>query len=388
MNKTYISESIKYIGVDDRETDLFEGQYIIPNGVSYNSYIIFDEKIAVMDTVDKIATDKWVENLEKALNGKAPDYLVISHMEPDHASNVKLFAEKYPNAKLVGNAKTFAYMPQFFNLNVDDRKVVVKEGDTLELGQHTLTFIMAPMVHWPEVMVAYDSKDKVLFSADGFGKFGALDADEDWTCEARRYYFNIVGKYGAQVQALLKKTASLDIQTICPLHGPILSENLSYYIDKYDIWSSYRPEDKGVMIAYGSMHGNTKQAALELKALLEERGVQKVAVADLTRDDMAEAIEDAFRYDRLVVACPTYDGALFPAVEDFLYHLKIKNYQSRRVALIENGTWAPMAGKKMKEYFEGMKNITLCDTVVTVKSTLNETSAEQLKALADELADN
>lgn len=388
MNKTYISESIKYIGVDDRETDLFEGQYIIPNGVSYNSYIIFDEKIAVMDTVDKIATDKWVENLEKALNGKAPDYLVISHMEPDHASNVKLFAEKYPNAKLVGNAKTFAYMPQFFNLNVDDRKVVVKEGDTLELGQHTLTFIMAPMVHWPEVMVAYDSKDKVLFSADGFGKFGALDADEDWTCEARRYYFNIVGKYGAQVQALLKKTASLDIQTICPLHGPILNENLSYYIDKYDIWSSFRPEDKGVMIAYGSMHGNTKQAALELKALLEERGVQKVAVADLTRDDMAEAIEDAFRYDRLVVACPTYDGALFPAVEDFLYHLKIKNYQSRRVALIENGTWAPMAGKKMKEYFEGMKNITLCDTVVTVKSTLNETSAEQLKALADELADN
>lgn len=388
MNKTYISESIKYIGVDDRETDLFEGQYIIPNGVSYNSYVIFDEKIAVMDTVDKIATDKWVENLEKALNGKAPDYLVISHMEPDHASNVKLFAEKYPNAKLVGNAKTFAYMPQFFNLNVDDRKVVVKEGDTLELGQHTLTFIMAPMVHWPEVMVAYDSKDKVLFSADGFGKFGALDADEDWTCEARRYYFNIVGKYGAQVQALLKKTASLDIQTICPLHGPILNENPSYYIDKYDIWSSYRPEDKGVMIAYGSMHGNTKQAALELKALLEERGVQKVAVADLTRDDMAEAIEDAFRYDRLVVACPTYDGALFPAVEDFLYHLKIKNYQSRRVALIENGTWAPMAGKKMKEYFEGMKNITLCDTVVTVKSTLNEASAEQLKALADELADN
>lgn len=388
MNKTYISESIKYIGVDDRETDLFEGQYIIPNGVSYNSYVIFDEKIAVMDTVDKIATDKWVENLEKALNGKAPDYLVISHMEPDHTSNVKLFAEKYPNAKLVGNAKTFAYMPQFFNLNVDDRKVVVKEGDTLELGQHTLTFIMAPMVHWPEVMVAYDSKDKVLFSADGFGKFGALDADEDWTCEARRYYFNIVGKYGAQVQALLKKTASLDIQTICPLHGPILNENLSYYIDKYDIWSSYHSEDKGVMIAYGSMHGNTKQAALELKAMLEERGVQKVAVADLTRDDMAEAIEDAFRYDRLVVACPTYDGALFPAVEDFLYHLKIKNYQSRRVALIENGTWAPMAGKKMKEYFEGMKNITLCDTVVTVKSTLNEASAEQLKALADELADN
>lgn len=388
MNKTYISESIKYIGVDDRETDLFEGQYIIPNGVSYNSFVIFDEKIAVMDTVDKIATDKWVENLEKALNGKAPDYLVISHMEPDHASNVKLFAEKYPNAKLVGNAKTFAYIPQFFNLNVEDRKVVVKEGDTLELGQHTLTFIMAPMVHWPEVMVTYDSKDKVLFSADGFGKFGALDADEDWTCEARRYYFNIVGKYGAQVQALLKKTASLDIQTICPLHGPILNENLSYYIDKYDIWSSFRPEDKGVMIAYGSMHGNTKQAALELKAMLEERGVQKVAVADLTRDDMAEAIEDAFRYDRLVVACPTYDGALFPAVEDFLYHLKIKNYQSRRVALIENGTWAPMAGKKMKEYFEGMKNITLCDTVVTVKSTLNEASAEQLKALADELADD
>ncbi len=385
MQNLFISEDIKYIGVDDKTLDLFEGQYIIPNGVSYNSYLIIDEKIAVMDTADSRAVDQWLQNLEKALDGKQPDYLVVSHMEPDHGAGVKLFAEKYPDSKLVGNAKTFTMMSQFFNMELTDRTITVKEGDKLELGKHTLTFVMAPMVHWPEVMVCYESTDKVLFSADAFGKFGALDTNEDWTCEARRYYINIVGKYGAQVQALLKKASNLDIKTICPLHGPILNENLEYYINKYDIWSSYKPENKGIMIAYASMHGNTAQAVKELKAKLEELNAPKVAIADLARDDMAEAIEDSFRYDRLVVASPTYDGALFPIMEDFLYHLKMKNYQNRKVAIIENGSWAPMAGKKMKEHFEGMKNITLCDTVVTIKSTLNDTSREQINKLADEL---
>lgn len=385
MNNIVISDKIKYIGADDKTLDLFEGQYIIPNGVSYNSYIIIDEKIAVMDTVDSRATDHWNDNLEQILNGRTPDYLVISHMEPDHASNIKLFAEKYPEAKLVGNAKTFNMFPQFFDLDITGRTIIVKEGETLNLGEHQLTFMMAPMVHWPEVMVAYESKDKVLFSADGFGKFGTLDTDEDWACEARRYYTNIVGKYGTQVQALLKKTAKLDIKTICPLHGPILSENLAYYINKYDIWSSYRAEDKGIIIAYASMHGNTAQAAKKLKAVLEEKGASKVTITDLARDDMAEALEDAFRYDRLVVASPTYDGSLFPVVEDFLYHLKLKNYQNRKVGFIENGSWAPMAGKKMKEYFADMKNITLCDTTVTIKSTLNSDSEKQLINLADEL---
>lgn len=385
MENVFVTDSIKYIGANDKTLDLFEGQYIIPNGVSYNSYVIMDEKIAVMDTVDSRATDEWLKNLEKVLGERKPDFLVISHLEPDHASNVQLFAEKYPEAKLVGNAKTFAMMPQFFDFNFTDRAVTVKEGDTLVLGEHILTFVMAPMVHWPEVMVAYESTEKVLFSADGFGKFGALDVDEDWTCEARRYYINIVGKYGAQVQALLKKASKLDIQIICPLHGPILKENLGYYIEKYDIWSSYKAEDEGIFIAYASMHGNTAKAVNELKQLLEEKGTVKVSVADLARDDMAEAIEDAFRYDRLVVAGPTYDGGLFPVVEDFLYHLKLKNYQNRKVAFIENGSWAPLAGKKMKEYFESMKNITLCDTMVTVKSTLNQTSREQLNKLADEL---
>ncbi|MEE0859551.1 MAG: FprA family A-type flavoprotein [Acutalibacteraceae bacterium] len=385
MENVFVTDSIKYIGANDKTLDLFEGQYIIPNGVSYNSYVIMDEKIAVMDTVDSRATDEWLKNLEKVLGERKPDFLVISHLEPDHASNVQLFAEKYPEAKLVGNAKTFAMMPQFFDFNFTDRAVTVKEGDTLVLGEHILTFVMAPMVHWPEVMVAYESTEKVLFSADGFGKFGALDVDEDWTCEARRYYINIVGKYGAQVQALLKKASKLDIQIICPLHGPILKENLGYYIEKYDIWSSYKAEDEGIFIAYASMHGNTAKAVNELKQLLEEKGTVKVSVADLARDDMAEAIEGAFRYDRLVVAGPTYDGGLFPVVEDFLYHLKLKNYQNRKVAFIENGSWAPLAGKKMKEYFESMKNITLCDTMVTVKSTLNQTSREQLNKLADEL---
>ncbi len=385
MEKVYISQNVKYIGVDDRTIDLFEGQYDVPNGVSYNSYVILDDKIAVMDTVDVRAIDKWIENLENVLDGKQPDYLVLSHIEPDHGAGVKCFAEKYPNAKLVGNAKTFVMLSQFFDLDLTDRTVTVKEGESLELGSHTLTFVMAPMVHWPEVMVSYESSEKILFSADAFGKFGALDADEDWTCEARRYYINIVGKYGAQVQALLKKAANLDIKTICPLHGPILNENLEYYIDKYNVWSSYQAENKGVMIAYASMHGNTAKAAYMLKEKLEELGEQKVAIADLARDDMAEAIEDSFRYDRLVVASPTYDGVLFPIMEDFLYHLKIKNYQNRKVAIIENGSWAPMAGKKMKEYFEGMKNITICDTMVTVKSTLNATSIQQIKKLANEL---
>lgn len=385
MQKTMISEAIKYIGVDDKTLDLFEGQYIVPNGVSYNSYLIIDEKIAVMDTVDSRAIDEWLQKLDTELDGKQPDYLVVSHMEPDHGAGVRVFAEKYPSAKIVGNAKTFTMMSQFFDIDISDRKLIVKEGDKLELGKHSLTFIMAPMVHWPEVMVCYESTDKVLFSADAFGKFGALDADEDWTCEARRYYINIVGKYGAQVQALLKKAGNLDIKTICPLHGPILNENLEYYINKYDIWSSYRAENEGVMIAYVSMHGNTAQVAKELKTKLEQNGVPKVAIADLARDDMAEAIEDSFRYDRLVVASPTYDGALFPIMEDFLYHLKMKNYQNRKVAIIENGSWAPMAGKKMKEHFEGMKNITLCDTVVTIKSALNESSREQLNKLVDEL---
>lgn len=388
MSNVYISESIKYIGANDKTLDLFEGQYIIPNGVSYNSYIIMDEKIAVMDTIDARATQQWLDNLDNALQGRQPDYLVMSHMEPDHASNIQLFAEKYPQAILVGNAKTFTVMKQFFDFDVTGRALTVKEGDTLSLGEHTLTFIMAPMVHWPEVMVAYDSKDKVLFSADGFGKFGALDTEEDWACEARRYYINIVGKYGAQVQALLKKASALDIKTICPLHGPILNKNLEYYIEKYDIWSSYRPEDKGIFIAYASMHGNTAKAAHRLKALLEEKSDVKVAMADLAREDMAEAIEDAFRYDRLVVASPTYDGALFPVVEDFLYHLKLKNYQSRKVGIIENGTWAPMAAKKMIEHFESMKNITLCENKVSIKSTINATNQEQLNSLADELLEN
>lgn len=384
MSDVFISDNIKYIGVDDSDIDLFESQYIVPNGVSYNSYVIIDDKIAIMDTVDKRATDEWIKNLKNTLGDRQPDYLVISHMEPDHAANIKLFIEKYPQAKIVGNAKTFNMFPQFFNIDISDKKVVVKEGDTLELGNHNLTFMMAPMVHWPEVMVEYETTEKVLFSADGFGKFGTLTTDEDWTCEARRYYINIVGKYGAQVQSLLKKVKGLDIKTICPLHGPILNENLEYYIDKYDIWSSYRAENEGVMIAYASMHGNTEKAVKELEKILLDKGV-KVVCSDLSRSDMAEDIEDAFRYDRLVVACPTYDAGLFPVMEDFLYHLKMKNYQNRKVAFIENGSWAPMAGKKMKEYFETMKNITLCETMVTIKSALNQVSMEQIEKLAEEL---
>lgn len=380
-----ISDSIKYIGVDDKDIDLFESQYVVPNGIAYNSYVILDKKIAVMDTVDKRRTNEWLINLEKALDGKKPDYLVISHLEPDHASNIKLIAEKFPNMKLVGNVKTFNMLPQFFDLDVNDRTVVVKEGETLDLGEHKLTFYMAPMVHWPEVMVSYESQEKVLFSADGFGKFGALDTDEDWACEARRYYFNICGKYGVQVQNLLKKAATLDIKTICPLHGPILKENLSYYINLYDIWSKYEAETDGVFITYASIHGNTKAVAEKLCEILKSKTDLKISIADLSRSDMAEDIEDAFRYSRLVVAAPTYDGGIFPVANDFLHHLEIKAYKNRKVALIENGSWAPMAGKVMRSYFEKMKNIELTPTTVTIKSSMKPENIAQLEQLADEI---
>lgn len=385
MRDIIISDAVKYIGVDDKTIDLFESQYVVPNGVSYNSYVILDEKVAVMDTVDKRGTEEWVKNLEEALDGRTPDYLIVSHLEPDHAGNVQLLAEKYPSMKLVSSAKSFQMMPQFFDMDLEGRSIPVKEGDTLSLGAHNLTFVMAPMVHWPEVMVTYESTEKILFSADGFGKFGALDTDEAWTCEARRYFINIVGKYGAQVQNLLKKAATLDIATICPLHGPILKEDLGYYIEKYNIWSSYQPEDDGVMIAYASIHGNTTVAAKKLASILEEKGAKKVAMADLSRDDMAEAIEDSYRYDKLVVACPTYDAALFPVMEDFLYHLKIKNFQNRKVAIMENGSWAPMAGKLMKAAFEGMKNITICENMVTIKSVMKEDTVAAMEKMADEL---
>ena len=385
MSEVKITDSIKYIGVDDRTIDLFESQYEVPNGVSYNSYLILDEKVTVMDTVDARKTDEWLANLEEALEGRDVDYLVVSHMEPDHASNIQRLAEKYPNVKVVGNAKTFAMIPQFFDIDLSERSVVVKEGDTLNLGAHTLQFFMAPMVHWPEVMVAYEKSEKILFSADGFGKFGALDTDEAWTCEARRYYFNIVGKYGAQVQALLKKAATLDIQMICPLHGPILKEDLGYYIGKYDVWSKYEPEDEGVFIAYASIHGNTAKAAKKLAEMLEEKGAKRVAIADLSRDDMAEAVEDAFRHDKLVVASSTYDGGLFPCMEDFLSHLKAKNFQKRTVGIMENGSWAPMAGKKMREILEGMKDITICEPVVTIKSTMKEDTIKVMEELAEKL---
>lgn len=379
-----ITNDIIYVGVDDKDLDLFESQYIIPNGISYNAYVIMDEKIAVMDTVDSRKTDEWMANLKEALDGKSPDYIVVSHMEPDHAGSLKAFLDTYPDTEVVGNAKTFPMMKQFFGEDFEVKNVIVKENDTLNLGSHELTFIMAPMVHWPEVMVAYDSKDKVLFSADGFGKFGALDTDEDWACEARRYYFNIVGKYGAPVQTLLKKASALDIQIICPLHGPILTENLAYYIDKYNTWSSYTPEDKGIFVACASIHGNTLVASKKLVEILEAKG-EKVAFTDLTRDDMAEAVEDAFRYDRLVVAASSYDGGVFPCMESFIAHLKSKAYQKRTVAFVENGSWAPSAARTMKSVFETMKDITLVEPVVTIKSALNAESLAAMEQLADEL---
>ena len=384
--KKNVTESVFYVGVDDKTLDLFEGQYIIPNGVSYNSYVIMDDKIAIMDMVDKRAAKDWFHNLDEVLGDKQPDYLIISHLEPDHSANLSEVLQKYPDIKLVSNAKLFGMLPNFFEVPVKERSVVVNEGDTLELGKHTLNFVMAPMVHWPEVMVTYEQTDKILFSADGFGKFGALDTEEDWACEARRYYFNIVGKYGMPVQTLLKKAAALDIQIICPLHGPVLSENLEYYIGKYQVWSSYEPEDKGVFIAYSSLHGNTAQAAKELAQMLEKQGVEKVAISDLAREDMAECIEDAFRYDRLVVAAPTYDGAVMPVMTDFIHHLKLKTYQNRKVAFIENGSWAPMSGKLMKEQFEAMKNITIVDPVVTIRSTVKDAARQNLMKLAEALA--
>lgn len=378
----YISDAIQYVGVDDKTIDLFESQYVVENGVSYNSYVILDEKIAIMDTVDARGLEAWSHNVDAVLGDRQPDYIVVQHMEPDHAGSLAYAIEKYPQAVVVGNAKTFLYISQFFDVDIADRKLEVKEGDTLNLGSHVLTFVMAPMVHWPEVMVTYESTEKVLFSADGFGKFGALDADEDWACEARRYYFNIVGKYGASVQALLKKAATLDIQKILPLHGPILTENLGYYIDLYDKWSSYTPENKGVFIAYASIHGNTKKAAEILADKIRALGEEKVVVSDLCREDIAECVEDAFRYDRMILCAATYDGGAFVPMEDFLHHLQIKAYQNRTIGLLENGTWAPMAAKSMRSYLDSMKNITVLDEVVSIKSAYKPENEEAMNKLA------
>lgn len=386
MSNTTISDYIKYIGVDDTTIDLFESQYVVPNGVSYNSYVILDEKTAVMDTVDQRKSEEWFSNLTSTLAGRTIDYLIISHLEPDHSANIQRLAEAYPAARLVLSAKAKAMFPQFFTIaNLEERCMVVAEGDELDLGSHKLKFFMAPMVHWPEVMVEYEVTEKILFSADGFGKFGALCADEDWACEARRYYFNIVGKYGAPVQALLKKAATLDIQTICPLHGPILKENLSYYIGKYMTWSSYEPEDDGVLVACASIHGNTRQAALKMVDILKEKGAAKVAFTDLSRDDMAEAIEDAFRYSKLVLAGATYDGGVFPPMEDFLNRLSHKAYQKRTVGIIENGSWAPVAAKSMRAILDTMKDITVCEHTVTIKSTVKDSDLAAFHMLADEI---
>ena len=385
MEDKKITDTVTYIGVDDKTIDLFEGQYIVPNGIAYNSYLIKDEKIVIMDTVDKRKTEEWLQNLTKELNGQEVDYLVISHLEPDHSSNIKVLAEKYPNMKLVGNKRTFDMLPQFFDLDLSNRKVIVEEGDTLDIGKQKLKFFMAPMVHWPEVMVTYLEEQKILFSADGFGKFGALDTDEDWDCEARRYYFNIVGKYGDQVQQLLKKASTLQIEKICPLHGPILTKNLEYYIGKYDTWSSYTPEEEGVLIAYNSIYGNTKKAMEKMASILEEQGANKVVLSDLARDDMAETLEDAFRYSKMIVACPTYDTGIFPYMETFLRRLKHKNYQKRTVGIIENGSWAPMAAKGMKQIIEQMKDVKICETIITIKTTMNDNNIEEMKKLSKEI---
>lgn len=381
----FVTEDIRYIGVNDHDVDLFEGQYTVENGMSYNSYVILDEKVAVMDTVDAHFGVEWLQNLETELNGRRPDYLVVQHMEPDHSANIAAFMETYPEAQIVSSAKAFVMMQQFFGTDFPERKVVVGEGSTLKLGRHTLTFVTTPMVHWPEVIVTYDSTDKVLFSADGFGKFGALDVEEDWADEARRYYIGIVGKYGAQVQALLKKAAALDIAIICPLHGPVLNENLGYYLDKYNTWSSYAVEDEGVVIAYTSVYGHTKEAVEELAEKLNQRGCPNVVVADLARCDMAEAVADAFRYSKLVLATTTYNATIFPHMQSFIDHLTARNYQGRTVGMIENGAWAPMAAKVMKKMLETSKNLTYTDTTVTVKCALNDASRAQIDALADEL---
>lgn len=381
----FVTEDIRYIGVNDHDVDLFEGQYTVENGMSYNSYVILDEKVAVMDTVDAHFGVEWLQNLETELNGRRPDYLVVQHMEPDHSANIAVFMETYPEAQIVSSAKAFVMMQQFFGTDFPERKVVVGEGSTLKLGRHTLTFVTAPMVHWPEVIVTYDSTDKVLFSADGFGKFGALDVEEDWADEARRYYIGIVGKYGAQVQSLLKKAAALDIAVICPLHGPVLNENLGYYLDKYNTWSSYAVEDEGVVIAYTSVYGHTKEAVEELAEKLNQRGCPNVVVADLARCDMAEVVADAFRYSKLVLATTTYNATIFPHMQSFIDHLTARNYQGRTVGMIENGAWAPMAAKVMKKMLETSKNLTYTDTTVTVKCALNDASRAQIDALADEL---
>ena len=385
MTDISISDAIRYVGVDDTTIDLFESQYPVPNGVSYNSYIILDEKVAVMDTVDRRGAAEWLENVQRVLAGRKPDYLVIQHLEPDHAGSIGILAEKYPEMILVGNAKTFSMLPKFFPGDWSGRSLTVKEGDALSLGRHTLTFVMAPMVHWPEVMVSYESSEKVLFSADGFGKFGALSTDEPWLCEARRYYMNIVGKYGAPVQALLKKAAGLEIRTICPLHGPVLKEDLGYYIGKYDLWSRYQPESEGVVVAYASIHGNTAQAAAKMKELLESRGCPEVVSFDLSRIDHAEAVEDAFRYGKLVLMSPSYDGGLFPPMDHFLAHLRDKTYRNRKVAVIENGSWAPAAAKVMLGYLEAMKDITLCPTVHTIQGAVKEADIAAMEQIADEI---
>ena len=381
----FITNDIKYIGVNDHQVDLFEGQYVVPNGMAYNSYVIMDEKIAVMDTVDQNFTHEWLDNLQKTLAGRKPDYLVVQHMEPDHSANIANFLKVYPQAVVVSSAKAFAMMKNFFGTDYAERRVVVGEGDTLSLGKHTLTFVTAPMVHWPEVIVTYDSYDKVLFSADGFGKFGALDVEEDWACEARRYYIGIVGKYGAQVQALLKKAAGLDISIICPLHGPILTENLGYYLNLYNIWSSYEVESEGIVVAYTSIYGNTKSAVELLVQKLKEKGAPKVVVHDLARTDMAEAVEDAFRYGKLVLATTTYNADIFPFMKEFIHHLTERNYQNRTVALIENGSWAPLAAKVMRNMFATSKNITFTDTTVRILSALSDESKAQIEAQAEEL---
>ena len=380
-----ITNDIRYIGVNDHSIDLFEGQYTVPNGMAYNSYVILDEKIAVMDTVDQNFREEWLGNLCAALNGRQPDYLIVQHMEPDHSANIANFMAAYPEATVVASRQAFTMMGQFFGTDYADRRMIVGEGDTLALGKHTLTFVTAPMVHWPEVIVTYDAYDKVLFSADGFGKFGALDAQEDWACEARRYYIGIVGKYGAQVQALLKKAAGLDISIICPLHGPVLSENLGYYVNLYDVWSSYRPESEGVLIAYTSVYGHTKEAVELLAQELEALGCPKVEVADLARCDMAEAVEDAFRYDRLVLATTTYNGDVFPFMKEFIHHLTERSYRNRTVGLMENGSWAPTAAKVMTKMLEGSKDLTFTGTTVKIFSALNDTNRQQIKALAEEL---
>lgn len=380
-----VTKDIIYSGVNDHEVDLFEGQYIVPNGMAYNSYVILDESVAVMDTVDGRFGQQWLANVENALQGRTPDYLVIQHMEPDHSANIPLFLEKYPDARVVATAQAFKMMGQFFSLNLENRQVVAANGAELALGAHTLQFVLAPMVHWPEVMVTYDKKDKVLFSADAFGKFGALDADEPWLCEARRYYFGIVGKFGAQVQALLKKAAGLDIAVICPLHGPVLTENLEYYLGRYLTWSSYEPESRGVVIAYASIYGNTAGAAKYLAEMLQKKGLDEVILHDLARDDMAEAVEDAFRYDRLVLACSTYNGGVFPCMRQFIEELTERNYQKRRVAMIENGSWAPMAAKIMRKMLENSKELTFLENTVSIFSAVKPEDKERIEKLAEEL---